>query len=205
MTKAQGSVRIGPLSIFALIIILCLAVLSMLSLTSAWGEMAITERQEKTNNETYELEKTAQELVGAIDGKLAEVRGNAQEGITLESISSEAGQVEEVEQASASNPVIVVEPASSSEEKAVEAAVAALAAEGFVDGSVLIGQMEDPIAVDASLNENELTLVLSRNSGRTLTAVISISAEATYTVEQWSVTTDWVESETSSSDTLWLG
>lgn len=56
MAKPHGSVRIGPISLFTLIIILCLAVLAVLSLTTARAELSITERQAQTTTETYALE-----------------------------------------------------------------------------------------------------------------------------------------------------
>lgn len=51
MAKPHGSVRIGPISLFTLIIILCLAVLAVLSLTTARAELSITERQAATTTE----------------------------------------------------------------------------------------------------------------------------------------------------------
>ena len=56
MAKPHGSVRIGPISLFTLIIVLCLAVLTVLSVTTSLAELSTTERQAATTTETYQLE-----------------------------------------------------------------------------------------------------------------------------------------------------
>ena len=52
MAKPHGSVRIGPISLFTLIIVLCLAVLTVLSVTTSLAELSTTERQAATTTET---------------------------------------------------------------------------------------------------------------------------------------------------------
>ena len=51
--------RIGPISLFTLIIVLCLAVLTVLSVTTSLAELSTTERQAATTTETYQLEPSA--------------------------------------------------------------------------------------------------------------------------------------------------
>ena len=68
MARPHGSVRIGPISLFTLIIILCLAVLAVLSVTTARAELSVTERQAATTTETYQLEVRGQEFLAAVDG-----------------------------------------------------------------------------------------------------------------------------------------
>ena len=60
MAKPHGSVRIGPISLFTLIIVLCLAVLTVLSVTTSLAELSTTERQAATTTETYQLESVGQ-------------------------------------------------------------------------------------------------------------------------------------------------
>lgn len=71
MAKPHGSVRIGPISLFALIIVLCLAVLSVLSVTTSLAELSITDRQAATTTETYQLESAGQHFVADVDAALA--------------------------------------------------------------------------------------------------------------------------------------
>ncbi len=63
-TRGRGSVRIGPISLFALVIILCLAVMAVLSVTTAQATYAAAERQALFTNDTYANERAAQELGG---------------------------------------------------------------------------------------------------------------------------------------------
>lgn len=70
--STRGSlVRMGMLSILSLVVILCLAVLAVLSFSTARAELAITERQATTATETYQLETAGQEFIAALDGALA--------------------------------------------------------------------------------------------------------------------------------------
>ena len=84
MARPHGSVRIGPISLFTLIIILCLAVLAVLSITTARAELSITERQAATTTETYQLEVQGQEFVAAVDGALASGGETALEAVLAE-------------------------------------------------------------------------------------------------------------------------
>lgn len=78
MAKEHGSVRIGPVSIFALIIILCLAVLAMLSITTANAGWALAQRQASFTADLYENEQEGQQFLADVDAELAAVRsGNA--------------------------------------------------------------------------------------------------------------------------------
>lgn len=72
MAKPHGSVRIGPISLFTLIIVLCLAVLTVLSVTTSLAELSTTERQAATTTETYQLESVGQQFVADVDAALAE-------------------------------------------------------------------------------------------------------------------------------------
>ena len=55
----QGSVRIGPVSILVLIIILCLAVMAVLTLITSEAEESITVRQEESTTAFYANEAEA--------------------------------------------------------------------------------------------------------------------------------------------------
>ena len=75
--QAQGradNVRIGPISLFTLIIVLCMAVLAVLSFSTAHASMVMAERQATANTELYLDEVAAQEFVAGLDGQLAAVR-----------------------------------------------------------------------------------------------------------------------------------
>lgn len=72
--RGRGSVRIGPISLFALVIILCLAVMAVLSVTTAQATLAAAEKQAAFTADTYTNERAAQEFVAEVDTALAAVR-----------------------------------------------------------------------------------------------------------------------------------
>lgn len=72
--RGRGSVRIGPISLFALVIILCLAVMAVLSVTTAQATLAAAEKQAAFTADTYANERAAQELTAEVDAALAPVR-----------------------------------------------------------------------------------------------------------------------------------
>lgn len=72
--QAKSTVRIGPISLFTLVIILCLAVLGVLAVTTAQATFAAAEKQAAFTTDTYENETAAQEFVAQIDAALAPVR-----------------------------------------------------------------------------------------------------------------------------------
>ena len=71
----QGSVRIGPVSILVLVIILCLAVMAALTVTTSEAEESITTRQEESITALYANEAEAQIFLAQLDEALAQARG----------------------------------------------------------------------------------------------------------------------------------
>ena len=74
MSGSNSSVRIGPISLFTLVIILCLAVMAVLSATTAQATYAAAEKQALFTDDTYANESAAQSAVAAIAAALAPVR-----------------------------------------------------------------------------------------------------------------------------------
>ena len=72
MAKPHGSVRIGPISLCPLSIELCLAVQTVLSVTTSLAEHSTTAHQAATTTETYQLESVGQQFVADEDAALAE-------------------------------------------------------------------------------------------------------------------------------------
>lgn len=68
------NVRIGPISLFTLIIVLCMAVLAVLSFSTAHASMVMADRQATATSELYLDEMAAQEFVAGVDAQLAAVR-----------------------------------------------------------------------------------------------------------------------------------
>lgn len=70
MAGRQGSVRNGPVSILVLVIVLCLAVMAVLALTTSMAEKSITERQAASTSEMYANELEGQTLLAHLDAAL---------------------------------------------------------------------------------------------------------------------------------------
>ena len=74
MSRSKGSVRIGPISLFTLMTVLCLAVLGVLSISTAQATYAAAEKQAAFTADTYVNESAAQNLLANVDETLASVR-----------------------------------------------------------------------------------------------------------------------------------
>ena len=165
VAKPHGSVRIGPISLFTLIIILCLAVLAVLSLTTARAELSITERQAQTTTETYALETAGQEFVAAVDAALAEGRSSA-----LDEVLSTYGVTEAAADAEATAGASEAAPAAG-ETIEDESVSGATADEG---GSLMVIECPagDPVTVTGSFDGSLITATFSLESGRTLAVAL---------------------------------
>ena len=196
VAKPHGSVRIGPISLFTLIIILCLAVLAVLSLTTARAELSITERQAQTTTETYVLETAGQEFVAAVDAALAEGGSSAlDEVLSTYGVTEAAADAEAVAGASEAAPA-------AGETIEDESVSGATADEG---GSLMVIECPagDPVTVTGSFDGGLITATFSLESGRTLAVALRINDNDTYRIEQWKMTTQWTDDGT--GENLWLG
>ena len=196
VAKPHGSVRIGPISLFTLIIILCLAVLAVLSLTTARAELSITERQAQTTTETYALETAGQEFVAAVDAALAEGGSSA-----LDEVLSTYGVTEAAADAEATADASEAAPAAG-ETIEDESVSGATADEG---GSLMVIECPagDPVTVTGSFDGSLIAATFSLESGRTLAVALRINDNDTYRIEQWKMTTQWTDDGT--GENLWLG
>lgn len=85
--RAQGStpehVRIGSISVFALVVIICLAVLAVLSLSTANASLTMSQRQADALAQQYLGERAAQEFMAGLDDELSEGSGVNMDAIEL--------------------------------------------------------------------------------------------------------------------------
>ena len=72
--RRVSTVRMGPISVFALVIILCLAVLGVLSASTATAGSSLAQRQASFAADDYRNEVAGQQLYAAADDALAPVR-----------------------------------------------------------------------------------------------------------------------------------
>lgn len=66
-----GSIRMGPITLITFVIILCLAVLSVLAVTTAKATKTEADRQISTADTRYSLEDQAQRYLAEVDAWLA--------------------------------------------------------------------------------------------------------------------------------------
>ena len=221
MAKPHGSVRIGPISLFALIIILCLAVLAVLSLSTSIAELRISERQAQTTTETYQLETVGQTFTAEVDEAL--VDGMLDEVLPLWGVAVTAAATEDVatndatattdtatedgvpageSDATADKPDAAADkPDAAADEPAGEA----IEDEGFgalPDESFSVVR-DSLVTCTGTFDGTLITATFSLESGRQLACVLRINDDATYTIEEWKVTTQWLDDGT--GETLWLG
>lgn len=186
MAKPHGSVRIGPISLFTLIIVLCLAVLTVLSVTTSLAELSTTERQAATTTETYQLESVGQQFVADVDAALAE-GGDALSNVLVDyGIQVQSSSTGGSEELVIEDDTVAGEPVGGDlgRPSAAEAA----------DGS--------PVTFSGTRDGELISATFSMESGRTLAIVLRIQND-TYTIEQWKVTTEWTDDGT--GENLWLG
>ena len=186
MAKPHGSVRIGPISLFTLIIVLCLAVLTALSVTTSLAELSTTERQAATTTETYQLESVGQQFVADVDAALAE-GGDALSKVLVDyGIQVQSSSTGGSEELVIEDDTVTGEPVGGDlgRPSATEAA----------DGS--------PVTFSGTRDGEPISATFSMESGRTLAIVLRIQND-TYAIEQWKVTTEWTDDGT--GENLWLG
>lgn len=197
MAKPHGSVRIGPISLFALIIVLCLAVLTVLSVTTSLAELSTTERQAATTTETYQLESVGQRFVADIDAALAEGGDTLSKvlvdyGIQVQSSSTGGSEELVIEDDTVAGESVTIEDDATGEPAGGD--LGRPSATEAADGS--------PVTFSGTRDGDLISATFSMESGRTLAIVLRIQND-TYTIEQWKVTTEWIDDGT--GENLWLG
>lgn len=212
MAKPHGSVRIGPISLFTLIIILCLAVLATLSVTTARAELSITERQAATTTETYQLETTAQTFVADVDTALAQGDAAALSavlaayGVTETAPAADAPSTPSASEGTDAAPAVEAGEAIPDETPAGEA-IADESLSGAVGDEATVAVIEcpaaDPVTASGTFDGTLISVTFSLESGRTLDAVLRVNDDATYRIEQWKTTTQWTDDGAGAN--LWLG
>ncbi len=92
MAKNQGSVRMGPISLFALVVILCMATLCVLCVATAQASSQMSGRYAQSTTAIYETEKAAQAWLAALnnDKTLAQADDAAAQASDMVTAVSEA-------------------------------------------------------------------------------------------------------------------
>lgn len=187
--RRVSTVRMGPISVFALVIILCLAVLGVLSASTATAGSSLAQRQASFAADDYRNEVAGQQLYAAADDALAPVRAAGGDAAAV-SAALEAALPD----------------------------ITAAAQEGFAEGEFVsaepgVAVSEAPATPDstaeaatptvqASIESSTLSAHIQSPSGRCLDIQLEAQPDATLAVTAWKATTLWVEDDT---DVIWQG
>lgn len=90
MNESQSSVRIGPISLFALIAVICLATLAVLSIATSNATYRLTTLQADSMAQQYQAETAAQTFVARIDAGYADATVTAERAAAQKAAAEKA-------------------------------------------------------------------------------------------------------------------
>ena len=175
--RKSGSVRIGPISLFALIIILCLAVLSVLAVTTSQSMYRLAELQATATEGMYQDEAAAQDMLARIDAVLADARRNGDEQQAASMVENELEDIVR-DIARRYEPEVAVDAVYVNMEQ--------------VRRSATISIDEDTVARTEATGD-AVSAHFQTPRGRVLDVVIRIDDDATYKILSWKTSTVWSE------------
>lgn len=161
MAREKGSVRIGPVSVFALVVILGLAVLAVLSAATAQASHTEAQAQADFTRSSYVNDAAAAQALADIDAALADA------ALTQEAAAADADGRGD---------------ASAYDIDAAMSAVSAVLPQG---------QVADGCAAESFVDGTAVRMTFSTEDGRTLDVELAVRDDLTYSLERWVVTTAW--------------
>ena len=161
MAREKGSVRIGPVSVFALVVILGLAVLAVLSAATAQASHTEAQAQADFTRSSYVNDAAAAQALADIDAALADAV-----------LAQEAAAADADGRGDASAYDI-------------DAAMSAVSA------VLPQGQVADGCAAESFVDGTAVRMTFSTEDGRTLDVELAVRDDLTYSLERWVVTTAW--------------
>lgn len=175
------SVRIGPLSLFTLIAVICLATLAVLSITTATASYDLARLQADTVTRQYDVERVAQGLVARVDATWAASTGS----LAADTTAASASDAPSASDASGAGGAL----------QGLAAALPDIAAEceSAADGSV---------HVDATLADSTLSALIACPDGPELDVELELGEGGTYRITSWNMTAG---KNSAPTETLWSG
>ena len=204
MAREKGSVRIGPVSVFALVVILGLAVLAVLSAATAQASHTEAQAQADFTRSAYVNDVAAAQALADIDAALADtasaVSAGGQDGEAATS-AGVTGLESGMDSAQGSQNTRSDEGEQGNVSAAGESATAAAsvtttarnldAAMEAVAAVLPQGQLDNGCTAKSSVDGTAVRMTFSTEGGRTLDVELTIREDLTYSLERWSVTTEW--------------
>lgn len=206
MAREKGSVRIGPVSVFALVVILGLAVLAVLSAATAHASYTEAQAQADFTRSAYVNDAAAAQALADIDAALAKA-AFAREVTTVDAEWGDADataamSAENAEAENDSGSTRGEQGAANAEQDAESAAPSASEASAVsapdldaameaVSAVLPQGQVADGCTAESSVNGASVRMTFSTEDGRTLDVELTVRDDLTYSLERWAVTTAW--------------
>ena len=187
-TQSPERARIGSISVFALVVIICLAVLAVLAFSTANASLLMSERQATATSELYLDERAAQEFVAGIDDVLAGIREKDETpagSVVIEIVRDERGNAVYDE----NGFMVIREKDDGNQGKANSKK----GEEGVRAISDLLLDLRDAaqaagggkVIVTPHVNDNKVSAEFTCQNGRTLNIVVTIRNNATYRIDKW--------------------
>lgn len=212
MNDSQSSVRIGPISLFALIAVICLATLAVLSIATSNATYRLTTLQADSMAQQYQAETAAQTFVARIDARYADATVTAERAAAQRAAAEKAaaelaartGQSDASSSAPAASPATAGDPATTQDAASTSAITAAgsLASALSTICDEAAAATDDVIEVSAELDGSTITAQFACPSGRVLDIELELGSGGTYRITKWNMTAKVNSAET---DTLWSG
>ena len=175
----ETNVRVGPITVFTLIAVLCMAVLAVLSVSTANASQTMAQRQADAVSQMYLDEAAAQAFLAELDGALAPVRDGGASGAAA-SAAAESGLAR-------------------ARQAAVDAADKMIAA-----GEASLPEGVAGVQVNASVGSSStINADFTCGNGRKLDVVLSIRDDGTLRVDRWKMRA--VQNEEQPGGLLWTG
>ena len=168
--------RMGSLSVFALVVIVLLAILAALSFTTSRASFVMANRQAVAVEHRYLVESSAQEFIAQLDNALYAHRGAASASDSDESSNLEEDTDESGASASASSA------ARTSVMNSVHTTLSTMCAHARDAGKGVV-------QVEASIVANRVYATFALEDGRKLSVEVLVNDNATYEIESWKLST----------------
>lgn len=212
MNESQTSVRIGPISLFALIAVICLATLAVLSIVTANASYRLATLQADSMEQQYQAETAAQSFLARVDVAYADATNAAQRAAAQRAAAEKAaaelaartGATPGGAAAGAQDAATAGTTTGAQDVATEDAIVAAGSLEDSLDAicAEAAATTGDAIDVSAQLEGSTLTAQFACESGRVLDIEIELGPGGTYRITKWNMTAKVNSAET---DTLWSG
>ncbi len=198
MARRRNPVRMGPISIFVLVIILCLAVLATLSFATSRAQVSIQERQEEMVKATYDNEIAAQQFVAALDATLAPLRAEGrQKNFAISYVTDRLSGLFE-------SSCIVDSPheAIAAIDEASKSRATTLSQDASPTIEIESDDQAKQISASGSFRGDVLRVEFTQDNRRTLSIAVRITDSLALELIEWKTSTIWEED---TGEKLWAG